>query len=300
MLKKMNLPNKLTLIRMILVPVFIVFMALPTEWVWPLYVAFGIFVVAAITDRLDGYLARKNNLVTKFGKIMDPLADKLLVSAGFIMLVGLGVMPGWIIAIVIVRDFFVNGLRMFGADKEKDLAAGLSGKIKTIFQMIAIPFGILGVALNSKYCGFGSFIEYSMMMSLFEMFVNIFMTVSLGAVLLSTVWSFIDYLLRFKDDLKEDEEQAETEEVENVEENHEEENSDTESEVEENIDTKEQSEEITEEVFETEEIESVEEVDTEVVEEATEKEEIKENVSNENKSNNNNSNKKKKKKKNRK
>lgn len=221
MLKKMNLPNKLTLLRMVLVPIFIVFMALPTEWVWPIYVAFAVFVIAAVTDQLDGHIARKYNLITKFGKIMDPLADKLLVAAGLVMLAGHGVIPAWVVAVIIVRDFFVNGLRMFGADKEKDLAAGLSGKIKTAFQLIAIPLAILGLALDSKYCAFGTFFESAMYMSVFELFVNVLMTVSITAVLLATVWSFIDYLFRFKDDLAEESSEEEKEEQvvgENIEE----------------------------------------------------------------------------------
>lgn len=243
MLKNMNLPNKLTLIRIILVPIFIIFMALPTEWVWPLYVAFAIFVIAAITDKLDGYIARKNNLITKFGKIMDPLADKLLVSAGFIMLVGLDVIPAWIIAVIIARDFFVNGLRMFGADKEKDLAAGLSGKIKTVFQMIAIPLGILGVAVNAKYSSFGIFLESSMLMSIFELFINIFMTISVVAVALSTVWSLIDYIFRFKDDLKDEDETKEVEQEDNAEEIEENENIDETVNNEENVEQIEDSNE---------------------------------------------------------
>jgi len=218
MLKKMNLPNKLTLLRMVLVPVFIIFMALPTELVWPVYVAFAIFVIAAITDQLDGHIARKYNLITKFGKIMDPLADKLLVASGLVMLAGLGVIPAWIVAVIIVRDFFVNGLRMFGADKEKDLAAGISGKVKTAFQLIAIPLAILGLALNAKYAAFGAFFEGAMYMSVFELFINVLMTISITAVVLATVWSFIDYLFRFKDDLKEEKEVEETtEEVEDKE-----------------------------------------------------------------------------------
>lgn len=236
MLKKMNLPNKLTLLRMVLVPIFIIFMALPTKWIWPVYVALAIFVIAAITDQLDGHIARKHNLITKFGKIMDPLADKLLVAAGFIMLVGLGVIPAWVVAVIIVRDFFVNGLRMFGADKEKDLAAGISGKVKTAFQLIAIPLAILGLALNSKYCAFGAFFEGAMYMSVFELFINVLMTISMAAVLLATVWSFVDYLFRFKDDLVEEsseenneeqvEENTETENTEPSEEKNEEESKD--------------------------------------------------------------------------
>jgi CDP-diacylglycerol--glycerol-3-phosphate 3-phosphatidyltransferase len=248
MLKKMNLPNKLTLLRMILVPIFIIFMALPTEWIWPLYVALAIFIIAAITDRLDGHIARKNNIVTNFGKIMDPLADKLLVASGFIMLVGLDVLPAWIIAVIIVRDFFVNGLRMFGADNNKDLAAGISGKIKTVFQMIAIPLAILGVALDSKKCAFGIFLSGSMTMSILELFVNILMTVSMAAVLISTVWSFVDYLIRFKDDLEEnlyDENESEDENLDSeeiVEENSDDnDNNDDETTLDENNEEKEEA-----------------------------------------------------------
>ena len=96
MLKKMNLPNKLTMLRMLLVIVFVVFMCLPTKFVWAKYVSLGVFVVASITDFLDGYISRKKNLVTKFGKIMDPLADKMLVASGFILLATAGIIQhGW-------------------------------------------------------------------------------------------------------------------------------------------------------------------------------------------------------------
>ena len=152
MLKKMNLPNKLTMLRIILVPVFIICLCMPQVFEWFKIentqtvmgiIALIVFVVAAITDCLDGRISRKQNIVTKFGKIMDPLADKLLVSSGFIMLTGLGVVPAFVTAIVVFRDFFVNALRMFGSDNSKDVAAGLSGKVKTLFQMLAITFGLL-------------------------------------------------------------------------------------------------------------------------------------------------------------
>ena len=153
MLKKMNLPNKLTMLRIVLVPFFVVFMSLPVEYRWTRYVSLAIFVTASITDFLDGYISRKNNLVTKFGKIMDPLADKMLVASGFILLATSGVIPAWMAAVVVIRDFFVTGLRNFGADKKKDLAASLSGKIKTIFQLLAII-----LALVDKY-SFADFME---------------------------------------------------------------------------------------------------------------------------------------------
>ena len=199
MLKKMNLPNKLTMLRIVLVPFFVVFMSLPVEYRWTRYVSLAIFVTASITDFLDGYISRKNNLVTKFGKIMDPLADKMLVASGFILLATSGVIPAWMAAVVVIRDFFVTGLRNFGADKKKDLAASLSGKIKTIFQLLAII-----LALVDKY-SFADFMEYSMVMSKFYLCVNIAMTVCVSAAILATLWSLVDYVIRFKDDIKVDE-----------------------------------------------------------------------------------------------
>ena len=199
MLKKMNLPNKLTMLRIVLVPFFVVFMSLPVEYRWTRYVSLAIFGIASITDFLDGYISRKNNLVTKFGKIMDPLADKMLVASGFILLATSGVIPAWMAAVVVIRDFFVTGLRNFGADKKKDLAASLSGKIKTIFQLLAIIF-----ALVDKY-QFADFMEYSMAMSKFYLCVNIAMTVCVSAAILATLWSLVDYVIRFKDDIKVDE-----------------------------------------------------------------------------------------------
>lgn len=201
MLKKMNLANKLTMLRIVLVPLFVLFMALPTEWNWTIWTALAIFVIAAITDCLDGQISRRKNMVTKFGKIMDPLADKLLVSAGFIMLSGLGVIPAWITAIIIFRDFFVNALRMFGSDNGKDVAAGLSGKIKTVFQLIGLVLAILGMGLSSYTNTFGQFIESATSMSMGVLMVNIAMTVSIAVATLATVWSFVDYLVRFKDDI---------------------------------------------------------------------------------------------------
>ncbi len=206
MFKKMNLPNKLTMLRIVLVPFFVIAMALPSEWVWPLWTAFGIFIVAAITDCLDGQISRRKNLVTKFGKIMDPLADKLLISVAFVMLSGkviddINVIPAWITAIIIFRDFFVNGLRMFGADKGAELSAGLSGKLKTVFQLIGLSLAIFGLAFNSTYATFGIFIEKSSGMGVVELLVNVGMTVSIAAAVLATLWSFVDYLIRFKENI---------------------------------------------------------------------------------------------------
>lgn len=199
MFSKMNLPNKLTMLRIMLVPIFVVFMSLDTELVWSLYVALGIFVIASITDFLDGAISRKKGLVTKFGKIMDPLADKLLISCGFIMLTAIGQIPGWITAIIIFRDFFVNSLRMFGADKGKDLAAVLSGKIKTSFELISVILAILDKVLVKK-CGFGAFINSSYP-TILPLVINVAMTVVVSVAVIATIWSFVEYVFAFKKDI---------------------------------------------------------------------------------------------------
>ena len=199
MLKKMNLPNKLTMLRMLLVIVFVVFMCLPTKFVWAKYVSLGAFVVASITDFLDGYISRKKNLVTKFVKIMDPLADKMLVASGFILLATAGVIPAWMAVIIVLRDFFVTGLRNFGADNNKDLAASLTGKVKTVFQLLAIILALFGTY------NFGDFVTQSLVMTPIELLINIGMSVSVAAAVLATVWSLIDYIARFKDSVKVDE-----------------------------------------------------------------------------------------------
>ena len=195
----MNLPNKLTMLRMLLVIVFVVFMCLPTKFVWAKYVSLGVFVVASITDFLDGYISRKKNLVTKFGKIMDPLADKMLVASGFILLATAGVIPAWMAVIIVLRDFFVTGLRNFGADSNKDLAASLTGKVKTVFQLLAIILALVGTY------NFGDFVTQSLVMTPIELLINIGMSVSVAAAVLATVWSLIDYIARFKDSVKVDE-----------------------------------------------------------------------------------------------
>ena len=214
LLKRMNLPNKLTMLRIILVPLFILCLSIPAD-VWGMlpfvkdaegvvnvmtYVALIIFAVAAFTDFLDGKISRKNGIVTKFGKIMDPLADKLLVSAGFIMLTGIGVVPAFVTAIVVFRYFFVNALRMFGSDNAKDVSAGISGKVKTLFQMLTITFSLLNQAMMPEM-GIGSFMKYSLDMNAFELLVNVTMSVSIIFAVIATVWSFIDYFNRFKEDI---------------------------------------------------------------------------------------------------
>lgn len=130
----MNLPNKLTILRVLLVPVFMLVLLMG----WSKYIALAIFVIASLTDFLDGYLARKNHLVTDFGKFMDPLADKLLVTSAMLIFVQWGQLPAWLVMVVIAREFAVSGLRMIAASKGTVMAAGLSGKFKTLATMICI------------------------------------------------------------------------------------------------------------------------------------------------------------------
>jgi CDP-diacylglycerol--glycerol-3-phosphate 3-phosphatidyltransferase len=197
MLKKMNLPNKLTCLRIILVPVFVIFLCLPQDFKWPNYVALGIFVVAAITDYLDGIISRKKGLITNFGKIMDPLADKMLISAAFIMLTGLGVIPAYITAIIVLRDFFANSIRMFGANTDTTIAAVLSGKIKTFSQMLGLVLALVGLAF-SKYAVFAEcFGSYSKMNG-FALALNVLMTVTITLAVVATLWSLVDYIIKFK------------------------------------------------------------------------------------------------------
>ena len=134
----MNLPNKLTLLRIIAIPVFIVVLMMGHR-----YIATIIFIAAALTDMLDGHIARKYNLVTNFGKLMDPLADKLLVMAALLCLVELGNVAGWMVIVILAREFAVTGLRQVAAAEGIVIAAGMTGKIKTITQMIAIPLLLL-------------------------------------------------------------------------------------------------------------------------------------------------------------
>ncbi|MBR5228885.1 MAG: CDP-diacylglycerol--glycerol-3-phosphate 3-phosphatidyltransferase [Firmicutes bacterium] len=135
----MNLPNKLTTLRMILVPVFIiVYMILGTG-----FFACAIFVIASVTDFFDGYLARKHKLVTNYGKIMDPLADKLLVTAALICMVETNIVPAWMVIVILAREFAITGLRAVAASEGIVIAAAWSGKIKTVTQMIAIIFLLL-------------------------------------------------------------------------------------------------------------------------------------------------------------
>ena len=135
---KMNLPNKLTMLRMIMVPFFVLLMLLPGGQAARNIAAGIVFIVASLTDTLDGYIARKYNLVTVFGKFMDPLADKLLVCSALICLVQLGRIAAWIVIIIIGREFIISGFRLVAAQKGVVIAAGWWGKAKTAVTMVTI------------------------------------------------------------------------------------------------------------------------------------------------------------------
>ena len=132
----MNLPNKLTIFRMILVPVFVIFMMAPFQG--HRILALIVFIVASLTDTADGYIARKYNMVTDFGKFMDPLADKLLVCSAMICLVDARQLAAWIVIIIIAREFIISGFRLVAADNGIVIAASIWGKVKTISQMVMI------------------------------------------------------------------------------------------------------------------------------------------------------------------
>jgi CDP-diacylglycerol---glycerol-3-phosphate 3-phosphatidyltransferase len=144
----MNLANKLTMLRIILVPVFLFFVSIKIEHGIGIYLATGIFIIAALTDTLDGYIARKRNQVTKFGKFMDPLADKLIVTAALISLVELKQLSSWVVMIIIAREFAITGLRAVAASEGVIIAASKWGKAKTVIQIIAIIAALMDLAYN--------------------------------------------------------------------------------------------------------------------------------------------------------
>lgn len=204
----MNLANKLTIFRMILVPFFVIVGYLGTTGVLPgeilgiptyLWIMNIIFIIASITDKLDGYIARSKNMVTTFGKFLDPLADKILVLSALVMLVEFGKIPAWIPIIVLAREFLVSGYRLVAVEKGgKVVAASVWGKLKTVTQMIAIILVFL-----DKY-NFADFIRQgAMQMGTFSYTLNIITTVLLTISVIATIFSGYDYLKKGKDLFKE-------------------------------------------------------------------------------------------------
>lgn len=148
----MNTPNKLTVLRVVMIPFFVFFLLTDFDN-WGKWVAFAIFIVASLTDTLDGYLARKNNQITNFGKFMDPLADKLLVCSAMICMIELGRIPSWVVVIIIGREFVISGFRLIASDNGVVIAANIWGKLKTTCQMIMI------IVLIADFGGFFVWIE---------------------------------------------------------------------------------------------------------------------------------------------
>ena len=173
----MNTANKLTLARVVMIPLFllVLYLQVPGANYW----ALAIFIIASLTDTLDGYIARHYNQTTDFGKFMDPLADKCLVTAAMLWFVEIGHMPGWALLIVIVREFAVSGLRMVAADKGRVIAAGWSGKVKTASTMVCICLMML----------LPRFVELS--------------AICVAVIVLTTIWSGVEYFMKNLDVLSE-------------------------------------------------------------------------------------------------
>ena len=168
----MNLPNKLTMLRVLLIPVFVVFMLVDIT-AFDKWIALGIFVVASLTDLADGKIARKYNLVTNFGKFMDPLADKLLVCSAMIALIELGKIPAWIVIVIIAREFIISGFRLIASDNDVVIAASYWGKFKTTFQMIMVILMIADIPA-----------------------LGILTTIIMYIALVLTIVSLVDYLVK--------------------------------------------------------------------------------------------------------
>ena len=177
----MNLPNQLTIFRVILIPFFVFFLLAPYFEGYGNFIAVAIFIIASFTDFLDGYLARKHNLVTNFGKFMDPLADKLLVSSALICLIEKGLLASWIVVIIISREFIISGFRLIASDNGVVIAASYWGKFKTVFQMLMVITLILNFPIPA-----------------FQMLGTIFTYIALAL----TVISLVDYVIKNKNVLK--------------------------------------------------------------------------------------------------
>ena len=168
----MNLPNKLTLLRIIMILPFLLVLYLDVPGA--AYIALASFILASLTDMLDGKIARKYNLITDFGKFADPLADKMLVTAAMIWFVENGQMPGWALLIVILREFAISGLRMVASDKGRVIAAGWSGKVKTASTMVCIVIMFLPIPAALNWA-------------------------CIAVIVATTIWSGVEYFIKNKD-----------------------------------------------------------------------------------------------------
>ncbi len=193
----MNLPNKLTILRILLVPIMIIIpffniqgklLGVPITYI----IVDIIFIIAAITDQLDGRIARSRNQITTFGKFLDPIADKIVVITAMIMLVEIGHLPAWIPVIIILREFAVSGYRLLAVQKEgKVIAANMWGKLKTVTQMIAI---ILAFIDPNKYGAI-----FSGNLTGYEFIINLLVTLMMSVCVVATIFSGWEYLKDGKD-----------------------------------------------------------------------------------------------------
>lgn len=197
----MNLANKLTIFRIILVPIMVIipflgvqgeFLGIPNTY----WLINAIFIIASITDKLDGYIARKRNEITTFGKFADPLADKILVISAMVMLVEMNKLPSWIPIIIIAREFIVSGYRLIAVEKGgKVIAASIWGKLKTVTQMFAVILAYLDVS-SFGACFAGSNLTGS------AFAINFIGTILMVVSVVATIFSGYDYLKGGKDLLK--------------------------------------------------------------------------------------------------
>ncbi|MBP2031682.1 CDP-diacylglycerol--glycerol-3-phosphate 3-phosphatidyltransferase [Clostridium algifaecis] len=194
----MNLANKLTMIRIILVPVFLVFMAVK-NMPYGKIIAIIIFILASITDKLDGYIARSRNQITRFGKFMDPLADKLLVTAALVSLVEYHIIPSWVAMIIIAREFAVTGLRGVAAAEGIVIAASPWGKAKTVTQIIAIILALINLNYNHVSLGaLRGFVNHP------HKVLNYVTGIAMAIAIIMTIVSGIDYFVKNKEVMRSD------------------------------------------------------------------------------------------------
>lgn len=194
----MNLANKLTILRIILVPVFLIFITI--EGIpYGTLISIAIFIIASITDKLDGYIARSRNQITSFGKLMDPLADKLLITTALVCLVEYHVISSWVAVIIIAREFAVTGLRTVAAAEGKIIAASKWGKAKTVTQIIAIVLALINLNYQHVFLGMlEKFIKYP------HKFLNVTTDVAMALAIIITIISGLDYFIKNKEVLKPD------------------------------------------------------------------------------------------------